>query len=177
MHINEINTSLNFSHRWLFCIFDGLVIHRCTSRKPQRTVPFPVIFARKAAHRTGKLMSQWPSVCCWLEHLGNLFVIDFFPCSISRAHPNSGCYCDLSRTLPLPIISTVMLHLPLFTRLSFSVLHCLVSAEWVLPPPPPHPSMAYLSMCMTVSKLGHCVWRFSILERQNDNDERGVLFE
>lgn len=101
----------------------------------------------------------------------------FFPSSISRTHPNSGWYCDLSRTLPLPIISTVMLHLPLFTRLSFSVLHFLVSAEWVLPPPPPRPSMAYLSICMTVCKLGHCVWRFSILERQNDNDERGVLFE
>jgi len=30
---------------------------------------------------------------------------------------------------------------------------------------------------MTFCKLGHCVWRFSTLEWQNDNDERGVLFE
>lgn len=88
------------------------------------------------------------TICLLFTWTLGKFICDwFFPFSISRAHPNSGWYCDLSRTPPLPIISTVMLHLPLFTRLSFSVFHHLISAEWVLPP---HPSMAYFSICMTL---------------------------
>lgn len=99
-----------------------------------------------------------------------------FPFSTSRAHPKSGWYHHLFRTFPLPIISTVMLCLPMFTRLSFPVLHHLLSAEWgFLFVYFVFPSMAYFSICMTFCNLGHCVHRFSILEGQKD--ERRVLFE
>lgn len=162
---------MDFLHVW------WLVIHRYTRRKPLWIVPFPIIFARKAAHRTGKMMSRWPSVYGWLEHLGNLFVIDFSlfhfqgpsqlrlvssPFQNSPFHHNQHFHAAFTYA-----------HQTFFFSASSSAqcrMRSFVCLVWFV-----FPTMAYFSICSTFCNLGHCVHRFSILEGQNH--KRRILFK
>lgn len=176
-----MNTSLNIGCKWLFYMFGGWAVHRWAWRKPQWTVPLHLICQEGCAQSwetdepvTIFLLLSWTLIC-------DRF---FSPFSISRAHPNSGWY--LSRTPPLTIVRTVMLHLH---GAADFLCHCItvwlvkndvglvfiylfiysVSFDWF--------SLWHISSFAWLSvKSRHCIQRFSAFESDNYETEDSTVF-